>query len=212
MWIHRGWAISRGIRATLPSFRVDSWQHAVRSGDFVSKFQDWAAFALGCAFRRWSPRCCCSSAGIPTAAGQLADDIKARRGVHAMRPYVRYVDSSRYIDKLANGDICLAMGWSATSSRRTIVAKKQARASSCVSHPKRARSATTTCSPSLQMHARADKRTPVHQNTCYALRDRGEKLHLIKSRKTPSRPTSSRSIQACAEIRVCIRRPRCARG
>jgi len=30
----------------------------------------------------------------------------------AMRPYVRYVDSSRYIDNLANGDLCLAMGWS----------------------------------------------------------------------------------------------------
>jgi putrescine transport system substrate-binding protein len=32
--------------------------------------------------------------------------------LHAIRPYVRYVDSSRYIDLLANGDICLVMGWS----------------------------------------------------------------------------------------------------
>jgi putrescine transport system substrate-binding protein len=29
-----------------------------------------------------------------------------------IRPYVRFVDSSRYIDNLANGDVCLAMGWS----------------------------------------------------------------------------------------------------
>ena len=36
----------------------------------------------------------------------------AEQALHAMRPYVRYVDSSRYIDNLANGDICLAMGWS----------------------------------------------------------------------------------------------------
>jgi putrescine transport system substrate-binding protein len=41
------------------------------------------------------------------------DDLKAaEQALHAMRPYVRYVDSSRYIDNLANGDICLAMGWS----------------------------------------------------------------------------------------------------
>jgi putrescine transport system substrate-binding protein len=41
------------------------------------------------------------------------EDLKAAEKVlRAMRPYVRYVDSSRYIDNLANGDICLAMGWS----------------------------------------------------------------------------------------------------
>ena len=41
------------------------------------------------------------------------EDLKAaEEALHAMRPYVRYVDSSRYIDNLANGDICLVMGWS----------------------------------------------------------------------------------------------------
>ncbi len=29
-----------------------------------------------------------------------------------IRPYVKYFDSSQYIDDLANGEICLAMGWS----------------------------------------------------------------------------------------------------
>jgi putrescine transport system substrate-binding protein len=29
-----------------------------------------------------------------------------------LRPLVRYVDSSRYIEDLANGDLCLALGWS----------------------------------------------------------------------------------------------------
>ena len=32
--------------------------------------------------------------------------------LQAIRPYIRYVDSSRYIDDLANGEICLALGWS----------------------------------------------------------------------------------------------------
>ena len=29
-----------------------------------------------------------------------------------IRPYIRYFDSSQYIDDLANGEICLTMGWS----------------------------------------------------------------------------------------------------
>jgi putrescine transport system substrate-binding protein len=41
------------------------------------------------------------------------EDLKAAEQVlKAVRPYMRYIDSSRYIDNLANGDICLVMGWS----------------------------------------------------------------------------------------------------
>jgi putrescine transport system substrate-binding protein len=41
------------------------------------------------------------------------EDLKAAEGVlMGMRPYLRYVHSSRYIDDLANGEICLAFGWS----------------------------------------------------------------------------------------------------
>ena len=29
-----------------------------------------------------------------------------------MRPYVRLINSSKYIEDLANGEICLALGWS----------------------------------------------------------------------------------------------------
>jgi putrescine transport system substrate-binding protein len=41
------------------------------------------------------------------------DDLKAAETVlMGMKPYLRYVHSSRYITDLANGDICLAFGWS----------------------------------------------------------------------------------------------------
>ena len=41
------------------------------------------------------------------------EDLKAAEKILlAMRPYVRYINSSRYIDDLANGDLCLALGWS----------------------------------------------------------------------------------------------------
>ena len=44
---------------------------------------------------------------------QSPEDLKAAEQVlTAVRPFIRYVHSSRYIDDLANGEICLALGWS----------------------------------------------------------------------------------------------------
>jgi putrescine transport system substrate-binding protein len=41
------------------------------------------------------------------------DDLKAAEDVlMKIRPYVRMIHSSQYIDSLANGDICVAFGWS----------------------------------------------------------------------------------------------------
>ncbi len=41
------------------------------------------------------------------------DDLKAVEQVLlGIRPYIRYINSSRYIEDLANGEICLALGWS----------------------------------------------------------------------------------------------------
>ena len=40
------------------------------------------------------------------------DDLaQAEKVLLAIRPYLRYVDSSRYIEDLANGETCLALGW-----------------------------------------------------------------------------------------------------
>ena len=40
------------------------------------------------------------------------DLASAEKVLRAVRPYVRYVDSTRYVADLANGDLCLALGWS----------------------------------------------------------------------------------------------------
>jgi putrescine transport system substrate-binding protein len=41
------------------------------------------------------------------------EDLKAVEQVLlSIRPYVRYVDTARYINDLANGETCLALGWS----------------------------------------------------------------------------------------------------
>jgi putrescine transport system substrate-binding protein len=41
------------------------------------------------------------------------DDLKAAEQVLlSIRPYIRYINSSRYIEDLANDELCLALGWS----------------------------------------------------------------------------------------------------
>jgi putrescine transport system substrate-binding protein len=40
------------------------------------------------------------------------DLMAAEQVLLSIRPYVRYINSSKYIEDLANGEICLAMGWS----------------------------------------------------------------------------------------------------
>lgn len=46
------------------------------------------------------------------ANSEKPEDLAAAEKVlAAIRPYVRYVNSSKYIEDLANGEICLALGW-----------------------------------------------------------------------------------------------------
>ncbi len=42
----------------------------------------------------------------------LEDLQAAEKVLLAIRPYVRYINSSKYIEDLANGELCLAHGWS----------------------------------------------------------------------------------------------------
>ncbi|MEZ5458464.1 MAG: polyamine ABC transporter substrate-binding protein [Steroidobacteraceae bacterium] len=47
------------------------------------------------------------------ANSEKAEDLAAAEKVlMSIRPYVKYVNSSKYIEDLANGEICLALGWS----------------------------------------------------------------------------------------------------
>jgi len=58
---------------------------------------------------------------------KLEDLQAAEKKLLAMRPYVRYINSSKYIEDLANGELCLALGWSGDvgqASRRAIDAGK----------------------------------------------------------------------------------------
>ena len=110
MWITSGVGYNvADIRTRLPDAPVDSWR-MLFDPEVVSRFQDCGVSLLD------APSEVVATVLIflgRKPSSNSPDDLKAAEQVlKAMRPYVRYVDSSRYIDNLANGDICLAMGWS----------------------------------------------------------------------------------------------------
>ena len=109
-WITSGVGYnSAEIRARMPAAPVDSWRMLFDPA-IVSKFQDCGVSILD------APSEVVATVLILLGRNPNSnspEDLKAAEKVlKAMRPYVRYVDSSGYIDKLANGDTCLAMGWS----------------------------------------------------------------------------------------------------
>jgi putrescine transport system substrate-binding protein len=110
MWITSGVGYSVAeISKRLPDAPLDSWRMLFDPA-VVARFADCGVSILDA-----------PSEVVATVLLYLGrnpssnspEDLKAAEVVlKAMRPYVRYVDSSRYIDNLANGDLCLAMGWS----------------------------------------------------------------------------------------------------
>jgi putrescine transport system substrate-binding protein len=50
--------------------------------------------------------------GLDPTSEKPADLKKAEELLMAIRPYVKYFNSSQYINDLANGDVCLSLGWS----------------------------------------------------------------------------------------------------
>jgi putrescine transport system substrate-binding protein len=110
MWITSGVGYNvADIRARVADAPVDSWRMLFDPA-VVSHFRDCGVSVLD------APSEVVATVLIflgRDPGSNSPDDLKTAEAVlRSMRPYVRYVDSSRYIDMLANGDICLAMGWS----------------------------------------------------------------------------------------------------
>jgi putrescine transport system substrate-binding protein len=110
MWITSGIGYNAAaIQARLPDAPVDSWR-MIFDPAVISKFADCGVSILD------APSEVVATALLYIGKNPNSDspeDLKAAEQVlKAIRPYIRYVDSSRYIDNLANGEICLALGWS----------------------------------------------------------------------------------------------------
>ncbi len=110
MWITSGIGYNVAqIRARMPDAPVDSW-HMLFDPAVVSKFADCGVSVLD------APSEVVATVLLLLGRNPNSDspeDLKAAEQVlHSVRPYLRYIDASRYIDNLANDDVCLVMGWS----------------------------------------------------------------------------------------------------
>jgi len=110
MWITSGVGYNAAaVKGRMPDAPLDSWR-MIFDPAVVAKFADCGVSILD------APSEVVATVLIYIGRNPNSnspEDLKAAEQVlKSIRQYVRYVDSSRYIDNLANGDICLAMGWS----------------------------------------------------------------------------------------------------
>jgi putrescine transport system substrate-binding protein len=110
MWITSGpgYNVAR-IRERMPDAPVNSLR-MIFDPAVVSKFQDCGVTMLDTPTEMLGA--VLIYLGRNPNSESPADLAAAEKALMAIRPYIRYVHSSRYIDDLANGEICLAMGWS----------------------------------------------------------------------------------------------------
>jgi putrescine transport system substrate-binding protein len=97
------------IKERMPDAPVDSWR-MLYDPQVVSKFKDCGVSVFD------TPSEVVSTVFVflgKNANSLSPDDLaQAEKVLVSIRPYLRYVDSSRYIEDLANGETCLALGWS----------------------------------------------------------------------------------------------------
>jgi putrescine transport system substrate-binding protein len=110
MWGTDGVGYNEGkIKAIMPNAPLDSWD-MIFQPKVVSKFKDCGVSVLDAPSEL--------SAVILAYLGkdpnsQDPADLKlVEDKLMSIRPYIRMIHSSQYIDALANGEICLALGWS----------------------------------------------------------------------------------------------------
>jgi putrescine transport system substrate-binding protein len=110
MWITSGpgYNVAK-IRERMPDAPVDSLR-MIFDPSVVSKFADCGVSILDTPTEMLGA--VLMYLGRNPNSESLEDLKAAEKALLAIRPYIRYVHSSRYIDDLANGEICLAMGWS----------------------------------------------------------------------------------------------------
>ena len=110
MWITSGpgYNVAK-IRERMADAPLDSWR-MLYDPQVVAKFKDCGVAVLDA-----------PTEVVGTVLQYLGKDPNsespedlqaAEKVLLSVRPYIRYVHSSRYIDDLANGEICLALGWS----------------------------------------------------------------------------------------------------
>ncbi|RWP37498.1 polyamine ABC transporter substrate-binding protein [Mesorhizobium sp.] len=97
------------VQEALGTDKIDSWE-VFFNPEKLAKLKDCGVYVLD------SPSDILPNAfkylGIDPETTSLDDFAKAEEVMLKIRPYIRKFHSSEYINALANGDICLAVGWS----------------------------------------------------------------------------------------------------
>ncbi|RWM74315.1 MAG: polyamine ABC transporter substrate-binding protein [Mesorhizobium sp.] len=110
MWgtVGLGYNIKK-VQEALGTDKIDSWD-VFFNPEKLAKLKDCGVYVLD------SPSDILPNAfkylGIDPETTSLDDFAKAEELMLKIRPYIRKFHSSEYINALANGDICLAVGWS----------------------------------------------------------------------------------------------------
>ncbi len=99
----------KAARERLGDKPMDSWE-VIFNPQILAKFQDCGIHVLD-APTELIPAAL-NYLGLNPDSHKKADIEKAAELLKTIRPYVQKFHSSEYINALANGDICLAIGWS----------------------------------------------------------------------------------------------------
>jgi len=97
------------VKAALGTDTIDSWS-AIFEPENAAKLKDCGLVMLDASLEVFDSMLIYLG---KDPNGQNADNLKlAEEAMMKVRPYVRYFHSSQYINDLANGEICVALGWS----------------------------------------------------------------------------------------------------
>lgn len=110
MWGTTGFGYNADkIKEIMPDAPITSWDMVFKP-DVVSKFADCGVHIID-APTELIPAVL-NYLGIDPNTTDTDDINKAAQILETVRPYIQKFNSSEYINALANGDICLAVGWS----------------------------------------------------------------------------------------------------
>lgn len=110
LWGTTGLGYNRAMIASrMPDAPVDSWR-LVFDPTVVAHFADCGVAMLDTPSEIYP--LVLRYLGLPTDSEDAADMARVEAVLTAIRPHVRYFHSSQYINDLANGELCLVIGWS----------------------------------------------------------------------------------------------------
>jgi len=97
------------IRERMPDAPIGSWDMIFKP-EIVSKFKDCGVTLLDAPSEVFPTAL--RYLGRPTDSQAAEDLAEVEKLVMAIRPSIKYFHSSQYINDLANGEVCLVLGWS----------------------------------------------------------------------------------------------------